>query len=87
MTGRSSIENDTTFGSTPDGSVDLMRLIACWIFCSAVARSVPYVKDACTIDAFVVDVAVVDSSPGMPWIAVSTGVETSLFTTSGDAPG
>ena len=38
------------------------------------------------IDAFVVDVAVVDSSPAMPWIAVSIGVETSLFTTSGEAP-
>ena len=30
-----------TGGSTPDGSVDLMRLIAWSIFCSAVARSVP----------------------------------------------
>ena len=44
-------------------------------------------NDACTIDAFVVLVAVVDSSPGTPWIAVSIGVDTSLFTTSGDAPG
>jgi hypothetical protein len=41
MTGRSSIEKETTLGSTPVGSVDLMRLIACRIFCSAVARSVP----------------------------------------------
>ena len=27
------------------------------------------------------------SSPVMPWIAVSIGVETSVFTTSGEAPG
>ena len=39
------------------------------IFCSAVARSVPYVKDAWMIEALVVLVAVVDSSPGTPWIA------------------
>ena len=32
-------------------------------------------------------VAVVESSPGTPWIAVSIGVETSLLTTSGEAPG
>ncbi len=87
MTGRSSIENETTLGSTLSGNVDLMRLIACRIFCSAVARSVPYVNDAWMMEAFVVLVAVVDSSPGMPWIAVSIGVDTSLFTTSGDAPG
>ena len=78
---------EMTFGSTPSGSWLEMRLIACVIFCSAVARSVPYVKDACTIDAFVVLVAVDDSSPGTPWIAFSIGVETSLLTTSGDAPG
>ncbi len=64
-----------------------MRLIACVIFCSAVARLVPYVKEAWMIDAFVVLVAEVDSSPGTPWIAVSIGIETSLLTTSGDAPG
>jgi hypothetical protein len=29
----------------------------------------------------------VDSRPVIPWIAVSTGVETSASTTSGDAPG
>lgn len=28
----------------------------------------------------------VDSRPVMPWIAVSIGVDTSVFTTSGDAP-
>jgi hypothetical protein len=39
------------------------------------------------IEAFVVLVAVVDSRPGMPWIAVSMGVDTSLLTTSGEAPG
>ena len=32
----------------------------------------------------VVDVV---SSPVMPWMAVSMGVETSVFTTSGEAPG
>src|SRR4051812_21977603 len=78
---------EITFGSTPDGSWLEIRLIACCIFCSAVARSVPYVNDACTIEAFVVLVAVEDSRPGTPWIAFSIGVETSLFTTSGDAPG
>jgi hypothetical protein len=45
------------------------------------------VKEACTIEPFVVLVADVDSSPATPWIAVSIGVETSLPTTSGDAPG
>ena len=39
------------------------------------------------IEAFVVLVAVVDSSPATPWMAVSIGAETSLLTTSGDAPG
>ena len=39
------------------------------------------------LHAFVVLVALVSSSPGTPWIAVSIGVDTSLFTTSGDAPG
>ena len=29
----------------------------------------------------------VDSSPVMPWIAVSIGVETSVLTMSGEAPG
>jgi len=57
------------------------------IFCSAVARFVPYENDACTTEALVVLVAVVDSSPGTPWMAASMGVDTSLFTTSGDAPG
>jgi hypothetical protein len=38
-------------------------------------------------EAFVVLVAVVDSRPATPWMAVSIGVDTSLFTTSGDAPG
>ena len=31
---------EMTLGSTPSGSCDEMRLIACVIFCSAVARSV-----------------------------------------------
>ncbi len=39
------------------------------------------------IDEFVALVALVDSKPGTPWIAVSIGVETSFSTTSGDAPG
>jgi hypothetical protein len=39
------------------------------------------------IDAFVVLVAEVDSRPATPWIAVSIGTDTSLLTTSGDAPG
>jgi len=77
----------TTFGSTPAGSWLLMRSIASVTFCSAVARSVPYVNCACTIEAFVVLVADVVFSPGTPWMAVSMGVDTSLLTTSGAAPG
>ncbi len=78
---------EITLGSTPSGSWLLMRLIACVSFCSAVARLVPYVKDAWMIEAFVVLVADVDSSPATPWIADSIGIDTSLLTTSGDAPG
>ncbi len=78
---------EITLGSTDSGSSLLMRFTACVIFCSAVARSVPYVNDAEMIEAFVVLVALVDSSPGTPWMAVSIGVETSFSTTSGDAPG
>ena len=81
------MDADSTCGSTLSGSSPEMRLIAWLSFCSAVARSVPYVNDAWMIEAFVVLVAVVDSRPGTPWIADSIGVETSLLTTSGDAPG
>src|SRR4051794_11206345 len=87
MTGRSSKLNETTFGATLSGSWLLMRLIAWVIFCSAVVRSVPYVNDAWMIEAFVVLVALVVTSPGMPWMADSIGLETSLLTTSGEAPG
>jgi hypothetical protein len=41
MTGRSSMLAAMTFGSTPSGRVDLMRLMAVEIFCSAAERSVP----------------------------------------------
>jgi hypothetical protein len=40
ITGKSSMLAVITWGSTPSGS-EPMRLIACVIFCSAVARSVP----------------------------------------------
>ena len=78
---------EITFGSMPSGSWPSMRLMAWLIFCSAVARLVPYVKDAWMIEALVVLVADVDSRPGTPWMAVSIGIETSLLTTSGEAPG
>jgi hypothetical protein len=45
------------------------------------------VNDAVTVDAAVFEVAVVESRFSMPCTALSIGVETSLLTTSGDAPG
>ena len=39
------------------------------------------------MEKFVFEVAVLDSSPATPWIAVSIGVLTSSLTTSGAAPG
>jgi hypothetical protein len=45
------------------------------------------VKDAVTVEAPVLLVAVVESRFSMPWMALSIGVETSLLTTSGEAPG
>ena len=87
ITGKSSIDAVMTWGSTPSGSCDLMRPIAWLIFCSAVARLVPYAKDAWITDELVVLVAVDVSRPGTPWIAVSIGVDTSCSTTSGEAPG
>ncbi|KJL32794.1 hypothetical protein RL72_00146 [Microbacterium azadirachtae] len=87
ITGKSSIEAVMTCGSTPSGSCDLIRPIAWLTFCSAVARLVPYANDAWITEEFVVLVAVEVSRPGTPWIAVSTGVETSCSTTSGEAPG
>ncbi|CNL01976.1 Uncharacterised protein [Mycobacterium tuberculosis] len=41
ITGKSSIDTESTCGVTSSGSCEEMRLIACWIFCSAVARLVP----------------------------------------------
>ena len=49
------------------------------------------IKDATTVSVIyggeTVLVAVVDSRPGTAWMAVSIGVDTSLATTSGEAPG
>ena len=41
MTGKSSIDTDSTCGSTSSGSSEEIRLIDCCIFCSAVARFSP----------------------------------------------
>ena len=86
-TGRSSIDPLMTCGSTPVGRVARIRLIACVTFCSVATRSVPYLKVADTTDELVLEVAVLESSPAMPWMADSIGTETSSFTTSGEAPG
>ncbi len=87
MTGKSLRLKVITWGVTPLGRVLEMRSRASCTFCSEVAMSVPYWKDAVTVEADVLDVAVVESRFSMPWIALSIGVDTSVFTTSGDAPG
>ena len=87
MTGKSSRLSASTCGSTSSGSWSAMRFTAESSFCSANARSVPYVKLAVTRERPVELVVDVDSRPVMPWMAVSMGVETSVFTMSGDAPG
>ncbi len=87
ITGRSSMLPAITTGSIPSGSVVRIRLMDWSIFCSAVARSVPYVNDAEMTEESVREVAVEDSRPGTAWIARSMGVDTSVSTTAGDAPG
>ena len=81
------MEPDITRGSTWEGSICEIRLTARSTRCSVLAMSTPYVNSASTIEAPVFDVAVVFSRFGTERSAVSMGSETSLFTTSGEAPG
>jgi hypothetical protein len=87
ITGRSLRLKVMTCGVTLEGRRVLMRSRASWTFCSEVAISVPYAKDAVTVEAEVFEVAVVESRFSMPCSALSIGVLTSVLTTSGDAPG
>ena len=87
MIGTESKLPEITLGDASDGNRSDASFRAVLSLSETASVVVPYSKETLRTERPVVEVTVVDSMPSRPRTICSSGVETWLSTTSGDAPG